>query len=175
MFSEYCEKIKSLEGNSYSYQMKSIFKAGMITYILPFVSLHSIVKFLNKIYSAAPVWNITNMKIVLCAYYKTSVPNSSYLGYLSYFNIHNVRFCEFHSRYALVLFHAYPTRNMPKSKCLQGRAAAQAISRWLPTAAARVCVREACGVCGEQSGTGADFLRVLRFPLPIIPPISPSS
>jgi hypothetical protein len=31
-------------------------------------------------------------------------------------------------------------------------------------------------VCGGQSGTGAGFLRVLRFPLPIvILPISPSS
>jgi hypothetical protein len=33
----------------------------------------------------------------------------------------------------------------------------------------------ACGVCGGQSGTGAGFLRVLRFPLPIISPISPAS
>jgi hypothetical protein len=52
---------------------------------------------------------------------------------------------------------------------------AQAVSRWLPTVAARVRVRAACGVCGGQSGIGAGFLRVLRFPLPIIPPISPSS
>jgi hypothetical protein len=52
-----------------------------------------------------------------------------------------------------------------------GRAVAQAVIRWLPTAAARV----ACGVCGGQSGIGAGFLRVLRFPLPIIPPVSPSS
>jgi hypothetical protein len=50
-----------------------------------------------------------------------------------------------------------------------------AVSRWLPTAAARVRVRAACGVCGGQSGTGAGFLRVLRFPLSIIPPISPLS
>jgi hypothetical protein len=50
-----------------------------------------------------------------------------------------------------------------------------AVRRWLPTAAARVRVRAACGVCGRQSGTGAGFLRVLRFPLPIIPPISPLS
>jgi hypothetical protein len=56
-----------------------------------------------------------------------------------------------------------------------GRAVAQAVSRWLPTAAARVRVREACGVCGGQSSTGAGFLRVLRFTLPNIPPISPSS
>jgi hypothetical protein len=56
----------------------------------------------------------------------------------------------------------------------EGRAVAQADSRWLPTAAARVRVRAACGVCGGQSGIGAGFLRVLRFPLPIIPQISPS-
>jgi hypothetical protein len=56
-----------------------------------------------------------------------------------------------------------------------GRAVAQAVSRWLPTAAARVSVRAECGVCGGQNGTGAGFLRVLRFPLPIIPSISPLS
>jgi hypothetical protein len=56
-----------------------------------------------------------------------------------------------------------------------GRAVAQAVSRWPPTAAARVRVRAACGICGGQSDTGAGFLRVLRFPLPITPPISPSS
>jgi hypothetical protein len=57
-----------------------------------------------------------------------------------------------------------------------GRAVAQAVSRWLPTAAARVHVRAACGVCGGQGDTGAGFLRVLRFSLSmIIPPISPSS
>jgi hypothetical protein len=56
-----------------------------------------------------------------------------------------------------------------------GRAVAQAVSRWLPTAAARVRVGAASGVCGGQSGTEAGFLRVLLFPLPIMPPISPSS
>jgi hypothetical protein len=56
-----------------------------------------------------------------------------------------------------------------------GSAVAQAVSLWLPTAATRIRVRAVCGVCGGQSGTGAGFLRVLRFPLPIIPPISPSS
>jgi hypothetical protein len=50
-----------------------------------------------------------------------------------------------------------------------------AVRHWLPTAAARVRIRAACGVCGGQTGTGAGFLRVLRFPLPIIPPISPLS
>jgi hypothetical protein len=56
-------------------------------------------------------------------------------------------------------------------------AIAQAVSRWLPTAAARVQTRVwSCGICGGQSGAGAGFLRVLRFPLPMfIPPISPQS
>jgi hypothetical protein len=56
----------------------------------------------------------------------------------------------------------------------EGRATAQAVSRWLPTAAAtRVW---SSGICGGRSGAGADFLRVLRFPLPMfIPPDSPSS
>jgi hypothetical protein len=62
-----------------------------------------------------------------------------------------------------------------KLRTLLDRAVAQAVRRWLLTAAARVCVRAACGICGEQSGTEAGFPRVLRFPLPIIPPISPSS
>jgi hypothetical protein len=56
-----------------------------------------------------------------------------------------------------------------------GRAVAQAVSPWLPTAAARVLVRGACGICDGQSGTEVGFLRVFRFPLPIIPPISLSS
>jgi hypothetical protein len=56
-----------------------------------------------------------------------------------------------------------------------GRAVAQAVSRWLPTVAARVLIRAACGACGGQSGTEVGFLRVLRIPMPIIPPISASS
>jgi hypothetical protein len=48
------------------------------------------------------------------------------------------------------------------------RAVAHAVSWWLPTVAARVRVRAVCEVCAEQSGTGAGFLRVLPFPLPII-------
>jgi hypothetical protein len=39
-----------------------------------------------------------------------------------------------------------------------GHAIAQAVSHWLPTVAAQVRLRTACGVCGVQSGTGAGFL-----------------
>jgi hypothetical protein len=42
----------------------------------------------------------------------------------------------------------------------QGRAIAQAVSRWLPTMATWV---GSCGICGGQSGTGAGFLRILWF------------
>jgi hypothetical protein len=53
----------------------------------------------------------------------------------------------------------------------------QAVSRWFPTAAARVRARVwSSWICGGQSGVGASFLRVLRFPLPIfITQNSPSS
>jgi hypothetical protein len=59
----------------------------------------------------------------------------------------------------------------------KGRPLAQAVSLPLPTAATRVQdhVRP-CGFCGGQSGTGAGFLRVFRFTLPIlIPPNAPHS
>jgi hypothetical protein len=43
-------------------------------------------------------------------------------------------------------------------------------------AAARVQSRAwSSGICGGESGAGAGFLRVLQFPLPFIPPNSPSS
>jgi hypothetical protein len=61
--------------------------------------------------------------------------------------------------------------------CCCGRAKAQAVSRRFPTAAAQVRAQvRSCGICGGQNNTGAGFLRVLRFPLPIlIPPTAPHS
>jgi hypothetical protein len=59
-----------------------------------------------------------------------------------------------------------------------GRYVAQAVSCRLPTTAARVRAQvRPCGICGEQSDTGAGFLRLLRFPLPILipPPASHAS
>jgi hypothetical protein len=60
---------------------------------------------------------------------------------------------------------------------IPGRAIAQAVIRRLPTAAARVRVQvRSCGVCGGQRGAGAGFVRVLRFPQPIlVPPTAPHS
>jgi hypothetical protein len=83
-----------------------------------------------------------------------------------------------HSNYT---FHMIITINIDyfpkKFKGLVGRAKAQAVSRWLPTVAARFRTRVwSCGICGGQSGAGSGFLLVLRFPLPIfIPPIAPQS
>jgi hypothetical protein len=59
----------------------------------------------------------------------------------------------------------------------QRRAIAQAVSRRLPTAAARLRSHvRSCGICRGQSGTWAGFLRVVRFSLPImIPPNVPYS
>jgi hypothetical protein len=49
-----------------------------------------------------------------------------------------------------------------------GRAIAQAVSSWLPTAAGRVRARVwSSWICSGQSGAGAGFLRVLWFSLPI--------
>jgi hypothetical protein len=64
-----------------------------------------------------------------------------------------------------------------KRYAINGRALAQAVTRRLPTAVVRVRAHvRLCGICGGQNGTGAGFLRVLRFPLPIfIPPTAPHS
>jgi hypothetical protein len=46
--------------------------------------------------------------------------------------------------------------------CLElGRAIVQAVSRWLPTAAARIRARVwSSGICGGQSSAGVGILRV---------------
>jgi hypothetical protein len=47
----------------------------------------------------------------------------------------------------------------------------QAVSRWLHSAAVRFRSQvKICGICGGQSGAGAGFLQVLRFPLQIVIP-----
>jgi hypothetical protein len=58
-----------------------------------------------------------------------------------------------------------------------GCAIAQAVSRQLPTEAARVRPHvRLCGICGYQRGTKAGFLRVLWSPLSIlIPSTAPRS
>jgi hypothetical protein len=67
-----------------------------------------------------------------------------------------------------------PRSQLTSSKSDLGRAIAQAVSRWLPNAAARVQTRVwSSEICGGQSGAGAGFLRVLWFLLSIfIPPNS---
>jgi hypothetical protein len=53
-----------------------------------------------------------------------------------------------------------------------GRAIAQAVSRWLPITATQIRAQvRSRGICGGQSGIGAGFLRLLRFPLPISIPL----
>jgi hypothetical protein len=73
-------------------------------------------------------------------------------------------------------FHRTTLRCIPE-EYHWGRAIAQAVSGRVPTAAAQVRAHVwSCGICGGQSGTGAGFLQVLRFPLPIrILPITPQS
>jgi hypothetical protein len=55
------------------------------------------------------------------------------------------------------------------------RGRAQAVSRRPPIAEARVrALVRSCWICGEQSGTEAGFLQILRFPMSIlIPPTAP--
>jgi hypothetical protein len=58
----------------------------------------------------------------------------------------------------------------------QGRAIAQAVSRWLPRRPGFKPGSSHVGFVVGQSGAEAGFLRVLRFSLPIfIPSISPQS
>jgi hypothetical protein len=53
------------------------------------------------------------------------------------------------------------------------RATAQAVSRRLSIVEARARAQaRSCGICLGQSCTGAGFLRVLQFPLPILIPVT---
>jgi hypothetical protein len=71
----------------------------------------------------------------------------------------------------------YSSKTICKLIVIEGRAIAQAVSRRSSTVAAPVRAQvKLCEICDEQSGTGAGFLRVLLFPLPIfILPIVPRS
>jgi hypothetical protein len=102
-------------------------------------------------------------------------PSSATLQIVNYFSGCNKKEWALDTDFGKLTAIYFVEWNGLKKHSLFGRAVAKAVSRWLPTAEARVRVRAACGVCGGQSGTGAGFLRVLRFPLPIIIlPISPS-
>jgi hypothetical protein len=55
------------------------------------------------------------------------------------------------------------------------RAIAQLVNCRLHAAKARVPFQvRSCGICGGQSGTEADFLRVFRFPLTVVQPTDPT-
>jgi hypothetical protein len=83
--------------------------------------------------------------------------------------------------YEFVVYYSFNTLIFKISILLymqnSGRAITQAVSRRLPTAETRVRAQvRSCGICGGQSGTGACFLRVHRFPLPfLLPPTTPHS
>jgi hypothetical protein len=88
----------------------------------------------------------------------------------------NVLVCSAHSS-ILNMEEVYFSETSVNLPHVLGRAIAQKVSRRPPTGAGRVRARfRLCGICGRQSGTGAGFLRVLQFPLPIlIPPTASHS
>jgi hypothetical protein len=75
----------------------------------------------------------------------------------------------------MLLFYVYIEFFSLFSFFLQITGAEKHISTYLRVGRAIAQAVAACEVCGGQSGTGTSFLRVLRFPLPNIPPISSSS
>jgi hypothetical protein len=97
----------------------------------------------------------------------------------------NFSFIKYSSLGTLVRLHPCKSHDCPSRSNRQyvvtlyqhgGRAIAQSVSRCLPTAAARVRARVwPSGMGGGQSGAGAGFLRVRRFPLPVFTPPNSSS
>jgi hypothetical protein len=91
-----------------------------------------------------------------------------YSGYSSFQSVLTVPIPVTH-----VLFCTYfsvTTNHFFNLTLLQVHAVAQAVSRWLLTAKARVRT-PACGICGGKCQLGRLFSRVLRFPpVGIIPP-----
>jgi hypothetical protein len=91
--------------------------------------------------------------------------------------------CQLHSQIYMSAF--YRVSQLPRVRFLVdhtiysfiSHAIAQAVSCRLSTAATQIWVQvRLWGICGGQSSTMAGFLRVLRFPLPIlIPPTVPHS
>jgi hypothetical protein len=100
----------------------------------------------------------------------------AFLGLGINFHLTFIHCCNQRRVFPIIQINTYCRHFMAPWLIIVGRPCrSSAVRRWLPTTAARVRVRAACGVCGGHSGTGAGFLWVLRFPLPIIPPISPLS
>jgi hypothetical protein len=65
--------------------------------------------------------------------------------------------------HSVLMCYCYVQQNERNTVCSklsnEGRTIAQAVSLWLPTAAARVRARVwSSGICGGQSGAGAGFL-----------------
>jgi hypothetical protein len=84
--------------------------------------------------------------------------------------LQSIYFISF-AEYSLYMVQCLKKGEMAILMVCRGRAIAQAVSRRFPTAAARVRSQvRSCGICGGQSGTGASFLRILRFSLPVLIP-----
>jgi hypothetical protein len=99
-----------------------------------------------------------------------SRPWSSYgYNFVNGYDINTERMSSF-----LIKFYGDKKYVLRVMMCL-GPCHTQAVSLRLPTAAVLVRAQVGlCGIYGGPSGTGTDFLRVLRFPLPsLIPPTAP--
>jgi hypothetical protein len=97
--------------------------------------------------------------VFVCSYLTISNLLQCYYIFLS--SCHN--FQTSHSSFKSVIFIFI----LCLTAFIYGRAIAQAVSRWLPTAAVQGSRQgHHVGFCGGQSGAGAGFLQVLRFPLP---------